>query len=55
MKRKPASCEGCPLFGDGYGWVPDTLDSSAPLLVIEMYPSTYEALQQVREVCWAYT
>jgi hypothetical protein len=43
MRRKPDTCKGCPLYKDGYGYVPDKLDEDAELLVISQFPSTYEA------------
>jgi len=42
LKRKPDTCLGCPLYKDGQGWVPDHINENAAVLVISMWPSTYE-------------
>ena len=41
--QKPNSCSSCPLYGDGLGWVPDSLRESSEVLVITMFPTQYEA------------
>lgn len=41
--KKPASCEACPLYGNGEGWVPDLETPDAEVLIIGLFPSQYEA------------
>jgi len=43
LKNKPPECRGCPLYRDGTGWVADRLDEDAEVLVISLFPSTYES------------
>ena len=47
--QKPPTCQGCPLYGDGLGWVPDVL-RPVSTLVITMFPTTYEATRGVPRV-----
>ncbi len=49
-EQKPSSCQQCPLYGDGLGWVPDLIRESAEVLVITMFPSQYEATQGVPRI-----
>lgn len=42
MKRKPTTCEGCPLYRDGWGWVPDKIVEGSEVLVVSIFPTTYE-------------
>ena len=41
MLPKPDVCKSCPLYGDGFGWVPDTL-VEGPLVVIAQNPDADE-------------
>lgn len=43
LKKKPTSCEGCPLYRDGYGWVADKINEDAEVLVVSQFPTTYES------------
>lgn len=38
MLKKPEACAGCPMYGDGKGWVPDELVTGAPVLVLAQAP-----------------
>lgn len=38
MLAKPAACVGCPLYGDGKGFVPDELVPGAEVLVLAQNP-----------------
>jgi uracil-DNA glycosylase len=38
MVDKPAACIGCPLYGDGRGFVPDELVPGAEVLVLGQHP-----------------
>jgi len=42
MLRKPDSCRGCPFYQNGYGFVPDELRESAPLLIVGQNPGHEE-------------
>jgi uracil-DNA glycosylase len=39
---KPSSCKGCPLYGDGKGFVPDRLVEGAEVLVLSQNPGDNE-------------
>ena len=45
MLPKPKSCEGCPAYGDGRGFVPDELVEGAPLLLMFQNPGDAEEEQ----------
>jgi uracil-DNA glycosylase len=38
MLEKPAGCLGCPLYGDGRGFVPDELVPGAAVLILAQNP-----------------
>lgn len=40
--KKPLTCQGCSLYGDGEGYVPDTLIPNAPLCIVMQNPGEYE-------------
>ena len=40
--KKPAGCLGCPLYGDGYGFVPDEIRPGAPLVIYMQNPGEEE-------------
>ena len=40
--RKPASCAGCPLYGDGQGFVPDEIREGAAVMVVGQNPGADE-------------
>ena len=42
MLPKPLACEGCSLWGDGQGFVPDELVEEAPVLVLGQNPGADE-------------
>ena len=42
MLSKPSSCQGCPLYGDGKGYVPDELVPGARVLVLAQNPGGSE-------------
>ena len=42
MLPKPDSCKGCPLYGDGKGFVPDELVDGAEVLVLAQNPGANE-------------
>lgn len=42
MKRKPPECQGCPLYQDGLGFVPDELVEGAPVLILAQNPGADE-------------
>ena len=42
MLPKPPSCIGCPLYGDGLGYVPDELVPGATTLVLMQNPGEEE-------------
>jgi len=44
MYPKPDSCHGCPLYGDGKGFVPDTLNEQAEVMVMAQNPGEDEEL-----------
>ena len=39
---KPSSCFGCPLYGDGKGYVPDLVRPQAPVVVVGQNPGESE-------------
>lgn len=43
MIQKPKKCSGCPLFGNGYGYVPVTGSSSKGVLIVAEAPGEEEA------------
>jgi len=43
MLRKPKSCEGCPLYQDGWGFVPDEVVPGAPVFILGQNPGGTEA------------
>lgn len=45
MLRKPQECEGCPLYGDGLGFVPDEIVEGAATLVLMQNPGEDEEQQ----------
>ena len=42
MLKKPDTCKGCPLYGDGQGFVPDERVAGAKLLVLMQAPGATE-------------
>jgi uracil-DNA glycosylase len=42
MLPKPSTCNGCPLYGDGKGFVPDVLIPGAQLVVLSMSPGKHD-------------
>lgn len=42
MLPKPAACQGCRLYGDGTGFVPDCLVPDAAVLILAQNPGTDE-------------
>lgn len=42
MIKKPDTCRGCPFFGDGQGFVPDTLNNQSDLLIFAQNPGEFE-------------
>ena len=42
MLSKPSSCKGCPLYGDGKGFVPDEPTDGAEVLVLAQNPGANE-------------
>ena len=42
---KPESCQGCPLYGDGQGFVPDELVEHAPVAIVGQNPGADEERQ----------
>ena len=42
MRDKPVSCMGCPMYGDGRGFVPDQVIDGAPVWVIMQNPGAQE-------------
>ncbi len=38
--NKPESCQGCPLYGNGKGFVPDNLQPGSRLVVLDFQPGT---------------
>ena len=40
--NKPASCAGCPLYGDGQGFVPDEIREGAAVLIVGQNPGEQE-------------
>src|SRR3972149_3452220 len=42
MLPKPPACRGCPLYGDGQGFVPDALVEGAEVLVLGQNPGPDE-------------
>lgn len=61
MLPKPKACEGCVLWGDGQGWVPDRIPEGATVLFQEQNPGVneeegrrivaYEGGHEVTEPC----
>ena len=45
MIGKPEACKGCPLYGDGQGFVPDDLVPGARVAVIAQNPGSDEEQQ----------
>src|SRR5690349_23891776 len=44
MNQKPATCHGCPLYGEGKGFVPDTIVSGAKVGLLALSPSKDDAM-----------
>lgn len=44
MLSKPDACRGCPLYGDGRGFVPDELREDAEITIVAQNPGEYEEL-----------
>ena len=42
--NKPAGCHGCPMFGDGLGFVPDKFVESAKVCVLGQNPGETEEM-----------
>ena len=42
MNQKPSTCQGCPLFEDGEGFVADSIPENAQVIVVSAAPTTYE-------------
>lgn len=42
MIPKPPGCEGCPLYGDGKGFVPDEIIQASPVFVLGQNPGVEE-------------
>ena len=42
LLSKPSSCHGCPLYGNGQGFVPDELVEGAEVMVCGQNPGKYE-------------
>lgn len=42
MLDKPAACHGCPMYGDGKGFVPDEVRPSAAVVILAQNPGDYE-------------
>lgn len=38
MLTKPSSCQGCPLYGDGKGYVPDVMSANAKVAIVSLAP-----------------
>ena len=45
VAAKPDSCKGCPLYGDGRGFVPDELREGAAVLIVGQGPGAEECEQ----------
>ena len=45
MLPKPSSCEGCPFYGDGWGFVPDESVDDADTLILMQNPGEEEEEQ----------
>lgn len=48
--QKPYTCKGCPLYGSGFGFVPDELVEGAEVFVLAQNPGA-EEVQQGRPLC----
>lgn len=46
LLAKPATCTGCPLYGDGLGFVPDELREDAEVAVVAQNPGEHEETGQ---------
>ena len=42
MLPKPSGCQGCPFYGDGKGFVPDTIQERAPVVIYAQGPGEDE-------------
>lgn len=42
MLKKPDGCLGCPLLGDGWGFVPDNLNENSPVTLVAQAPGELE-------------
>lgn len=42
MIAKPSTCRGCPLYGDGKGFVPDLIVPGAKLTILAMSPGKHD-------------
>lgn len=42
MLAKPLACVGCPLFGDGQGFVPDSIPDGAEVVILAQNPGADE-------------
>lgn len=45
MLSKPSSCQGCPFYGDGKGFVPDEVRENAPVTIYAQNPGADEEAQ----------
>src|SRR5262245_55839483 len=42
MLPKPSECTGCPLYGDGVGWVPDEIVEDSDTMILMQNPGDDE-------------
>src|SRR5262245_46854667 len=42
MLSKPETCKGCPMYQDGFGWVPDEQKDGAVITVLCQNPGQHE-------------
>ena len=47
MLPKPEGCIGCPLFGDGMGFVPDEIIEGAEVFVLGQNPGEEEEAEHI--------
>ena len=42
LLSKPIACHGCPMYGDGVGWVPDEMVETVRVLILAQNPGADE-------------